>query len=126
MAAINQSKLRAAYLKWKGLRQTLTGVQRREFHRWATTTYPEFREVARQDARLFLGYCQELVRNSSVDTPDRVSDGLLMRHIVPLAQLFVEVKDRRSLEAFFDEVRSRCATERALLRYLRQAKPNSR
>lgn len=126
MPAINQSRLREAYLKWRGLRQALAGMQRREFHRWATATYPEFREVARQDARLFLGYCQELVRNSSVDTPNRVSNGVLMRHVVPFVNFFLETNDPRSLETFFDEVRARCATERALLRYLRQPTSDSR
>lgn len=118
--SISLQLLYTAHLEWLGVRKSLTGQEKRHFHRWVCRVYPELFTPFRDQPALFRQQCLEVHRGSSPPSTRGVSLAVLKRYAEALAKHYLSLPEasRLSYAAFLDDVVVQCPNEDALKRFL--------
>ncbi len=119
---ITLDKLWMAHAEWLGKRSTLTGPEKRYFHRWVLSSYPEFQRAARTEPALFRQECLQVQRGFAFPKQRGIGKATLERYARPLLDRYLLEREIQKVKftEFLERVLAECKTERALRRYLNQ------
>lgn len=115
------SGLFSAHIEWSGCRTDLPPAERRNFARWVARVHPEIAAPYRSEPARFRLLCEEVRRGVMPMSRRGVGQRVLERHASALVGRYLAEPEetRGTFAVFLERIVAACATERALMRFLR-------